>query len=68
MSKRLKPEHLSIDDLDLDEEYIPRLFKKNQVKNKTRKLSKKQWLLLQQQEEDLKIEDIKQDGCNFTKQ
>lgn len=68
MNKRLKPEYLSIDDLELDAEFVPRLFKKNKIKNKTRKLSKKQWLLLQHEEENLKIEEIEQNGCDFTKQ
>lgn len=68
MSKRLKPEHLSLEDLELDEEYVPRFFKKDVVKGKKRKLTKKQWLLLQQEEEKLKIESIEQDGCNFKEQ
>lgn len=51
-----------LEDLEIDE-YLPKYYKKSRIpKNKTRKLTRKQWLLLQQEEENIKIENVEQYG------
>jgi len=59
---------LMLDDLELEEEYIPKKFKTKTIKNRKRKLNKQQWLMLHEEEANLKIEDIEQNGCNFKEQ
>lgn len=63
MSKKHKDYRL--DDLDLADEPEPRYLKKNIVRSKKRKLSKKQWLEIYTQEENLKIDDIEQYGPKY---
>lgn len=57
MKKKYKLEDLEI------EEYEPKFFKKTKSpKNKKRKLTRKQWLVLQEEEENIKIEKVETYG------